>query len=101
MKLQQRDLQRILANRPADLRGILVYGPDAGHVSETAEVLARSVVEDPSDPFRSVILSGDTLRQDPTALIDAATAMSLTGGQPAGLGSRRDRRPGSAVPGSR
>jgi len=80
MKLQQRDLQRILANRPADLRGILVYGPDAGHVSETAEVLARSVVEDPSDPFRSVILSGDTLRQDPTALIDAATAMSLTGG---------------------
>ena len=80
MKLQQRDLQRILANRPADLRGILVYGPDAGHVGETAEALARSVVEDPSDPFRSVILSGDTLRQDPAALIDAATAMSLTGG---------------------
>ena len=60
MKLQQRDLQRILANRPAGLRGILVYGPDAGHVSETAGALARSVVEDPSDP--SARLSSPAIR---------------------------------------
>lgn len=80
MKLQQRDLQRILANRPAELRAILVYGPDHGHVSETAEQIAKSAVEDLADPFGSSTLSGDNLRQDPAALIDAATALSLTGG---------------------
>lgn len=80
MKLQQRDLQRILANRPAELRAILVYGPDHGHVSETAEQIAKSAVEDLADPFGSSTLSGDMLRQDPAALLDAATALSLTGG---------------------
>lgn len=80
MKLQQRDLQRILANRPDDLRGILVYGPDHGHVGETADLIAKSAVDDLSDPFGSATLTGDSLKQDPAALIDAATALSLTGG---------------------
>lgn len=80
MKLQQRDLQRILANRPTDLRAMLIYGPDQGHVSETADQIAKSAVEDLADPFGSSTLSGDNLRQDPAALLDAATALSLTGG---------------------
>lgn len=80
MKLQQKDLQRILANRPGELRAILIYGPDQGHVSETADQIAKSAVEDLADPFGSSTLSGDVLRQDPAALLDAATALSLTGG---------------------
>lgn len=81
MKFQQRDLLRILTNRPAELRGILVYGPDTGHVGETADAIARTAVDDLSDPFGSVTLTGDVLRRDPAALIDAATALSLTGGR--------------------
>jgi DNA polymerase-3 subunit delta len=80
MKLQQRDLQGLLAKRPADLRGVLVYGPDSGHVSETADLIAKSVIDDPADPFGSTTLTGDAMRQDPAALMDAATALSLTGG---------------------
>jgi DNA polymerase III subunit delta len=81
MKFQQRDLRRILTNRPADLRGILVYGPDKGHVGETADEIAKSAVDDLSDPFGSVTLTGDALRQDAAALMDAATALSLTRGR--------------------
>ena len=80
MKLQQRDLPKLLSDRPVGLRAVLVYGPDAGHVDETATALCRAVVEDISDPFQTVALTGDALRQDPAALMDAATAMSLTGG---------------------
>jgi DNA polymerase-3 subunit delta len=80
MKLQHRDLQRILTNRPADLRGILVYGPDQGHVGETADLIARSAVNVPGDPFAITLLTGDTLKQDSAALMDAATSLSLTGG---------------------
>jgi len=80
MKFQQRDLPKLLSNRPKGLRGVLVYGPDAGHVDETATAICKSVVEDISDPFRTVALTGEALRQDPAALMDAATAMSLTGG---------------------
>ena len=80
MKLQQRDLQRILGEKAAGLRAILVYGPDNGHVSETADAIAANAVEDLSDPFGSVILTGDEARKDPAVLMDAATALSLTGG---------------------
>lgn len=81
MKFQQRDLQRLLKNRPAELRGILIYGPDNGHVGETAAAIAKSAVDDLSDPFGSVTFTGDALRQDPAALMDAAMALSLTGGK--------------------
>jgi DNA polymerase III subunit delta len=81
MKFQQRDLQRLLENRPAELRAILIFGPDNGHVGETADAIARSAVDDLSDPFGSVTLTGDLIRQDPAALMDAATALSLTGGR--------------------
>lgn len=80
MKFQHKDLPRLIANRPTDLRGVLVYGPDAGHVGETAEAIARSVAEDLADPFNVATLSADSLRQDPAALMDAATALSMIGG---------------------
>jgi DNA polymerase III subunit delta len=80
MKLQQKDFQRILTNRPPEMRGILIYGPDNGHVGETADAIAASELRDTSDPFRSAMLTGDILRKDPAALLDAATAMSLIGG---------------------
>jgi DNA polymerase III subunit delta len=81
MKFQQRDLRRLLTDRPPDLRGILVYGPDNGHVGETADTIAETAVDDVSDPFASVTLTGEALRQDPAALMDAATALSLIGGR--------------------
>lgn len=60
---------------------ILLFGPDRGLVRERAETLARSVVVDPSDPFRTVDLSAATLKSDPARLSDEAAAIPFGGGR--------------------
>ncbi len=63
------------------VRAVLVYGPDEGLVRERAETLARSVVEDLSDPFRVGELNGTAVAQEPARLYDEAAAQALTGGR--------------------
>jgi len=60
---------------------VLLYGPDRGLARERALALAKTVVEDPSDPFRVVELSGNDLKTDPARLSDEAAAMALGGGR--------------------
>ncbi len=60
---------------------VLIYGPDRGLVAERAEVLARAIVDDPSDPFQTASITGAALKQDPARLADEAGAVSLTGGR--------------------
>ncbi|MBM85349.1 MAG: DNA polymerase III subunit delta [Rhodospirillaceae bacterium] len=81
MKFHQQNLGRLTQDRSDSLRAILVYGPDAGHVEETATEIARSAVENLSDPFSVVLLTDNEIRQDAALLFDAATAMSLTQGK--------------------
>ncbi len=63
------------------IAAVLIYGPDRGLVRERAESLARSVVDDPADPFRAVELSVADLKGDPARLGDEAAAVSLGGGR--------------------
>ena len=44
---------------------MLVFGPDAGLVSERVDALVRASVDDPDDPFSLVRLDGDALASDP------------------------------------
>ena len=68
--------------RPDPARAIvLVFGPDAGLVSERADAIIRASVDDAADPFALVRLDGDTLASDPARLIDEATTMPLFGGR--------------------
>lgn len=60
---------------------VLVFGPDAGLVSERTEALIRASVDDPNDPFAMVRLDGDELASDPARLIDEATTVPLFGGR--------------------
>lgn len=62
-------------------RVVLVYGPDEGLVRERVGKLVRSVVEDPSDPFRVAELTGAQIKADPGLLADEAAALALTGGR--------------------
>ncbi|MGE5503325.1 MAG: DNA polymerase III subunit delta, partial [Actinomycetota bacterium] len=66
---------------PAAIRAVLVYGPDAGLVRERAQRLVRTVVPDPSDPFRVAELTPASLKDDPARLADEAAAIALTGGR--------------------
>src|SRR5260370_10984966 len=59
----------------------LVFGPDAGLVSERVQAILRATVEDLNDPFRLVRLEGDELAADPARLIDEAGTIPLFGGK--------------------
>lgn len=68
--------------RPDPARAVvLVFGPDAGLVSERADAIVRASVDDAADPFALVRLDGDALASDPARLIDEATTVPLFGGR--------------------
>src|SRR5262250_2670604 len=68
--------------RPDPARAVvLVFGPDAGLVSERVDAIVRASVDDTSDPFALVRLDGDALASDPARLIDEATTVPLFGGR--------------------
>lgn len=58
----------------------LVYGPDAGGVSNIATKIATKIA-DPSDPFSTVILDNEKLSTEPTILYDEMSALSFFGGR--------------------
>lgn len=81
MKIDARGIAGFLKRPDPAARAVLLYGPDAGLVKERAEMLAKTVVEDLSDPFRVADITGDTLGSDPARLPDEAAAMAMTGGR--------------------
>jgi DNA polymerase-3 subunit delta len=81
MKVSTGQAERFVRTPDPKIRGILVYGPDAGLVRERVEALVRSVVEDPMDPFRVADLTARQLEADPARLADEAAALALTGGR--------------------
>lgn len=62
---------------------VLVFGPDAGLVSERVEALLGASGPDPKDPFAVVRLNGDDLAGDPARLVDEALAIPMFGARPA------------------
>ena len=79
MKYQHRALPTLAKKFPENIFAILVYGPDAGHVSETVKKLVGGAVTDPNDPFSITEVDAQTIKQDPTFVIDSALAFSMSG----------------------
>ncbi|HEY6985520.1 MAG TPA: DNA polymerase III subunit delta [Rhodanobacteraceae bacterium] len=68
--------------RPDPARAVvLVFGPDAGLVSERVDAIVRASVENPADPFSFVRLDGDAIASDPARLVDEASTIPLFGGR--------------------
>lgn len=80
MKLTYRQIEPFVKNPDPAARVIVIYGPDAGLVSERAEIIAKTVVPDLNDPFQVANLSGEQITEDPVRLNDEAFAQSLMGG---------------------
>ena len=79
--LKTGDIDSFVA-RPDPARAVvLVFGPDAGLVSERVDAIVKASVNDTNDPFALVRLDGDTLASDPARLIDEATTVPLFGGR--------------------
>lgn len=79
--LKAADVDSFVARPDPSRSVVLLFGPDAGLVSERADAIIRASVDDPGDPFALVRLDGDTLASDPARLIDEATTVPLFGGR--------------------
>jgi DNA polymerase-3 subunit delta len=81
MEIKGRGVEAFLKKPPATLRLVLVFGPDQGLARERADAVARTVVEDPTDPFRVAELSAATIKSDPASLGDETAAIAMLGGR--------------------
>jgi DNA polymerase-3 subunit delta len=79
--LKSSEIDSFVARPDPSRSVVLIFGPDAGLVSERADAIVRASVDDPNDPFALVRLDGDTLASDPARLVDEATTVPLFGGR--------------------
>src|SRR5262249_29081639 len=79
--LNRAAIEPYLAEPSAPLPIALIFGPDAGLVSERVQGVLRATVGNPSDPFQLVLLEGDELAADPARLVDEAGTIPLFGGR--------------------
>ncbi len=75
------DVDSFLA-RPDPARPVvLIFGPDAGLVSERTTALIKASVDDVSDPFSLVRLEAEELSANPARLAEEAQTIPLFGGR--------------------
>lgn len=79
--LKSVEIDRFLAHPPEDVNVVLIYGPDAGLVSERAQALTAVASKDSDDPFSLVKLEAADVVADPSRLIDEALTIPLFGGR--------------------
>jgi DNA polymerase-3 subunit delta len=79
--IKAHEADRALARLDPAWRLVLIYGPDAGLVSERAATLARANVDDANDAFQLVRMDGDNIASDPLKLADEANTIGLFGGR--------------------
>lgn len=81
MKLTPAQTTQFLQKPDPAKRVILVYGPDAGLVSERVRQIGLHTVPDLDDPFRTAHLAAASLAEDPARLYDEMAAQALGGGR--------------------
>jgi DNA polymerase-3 subunit delta len=75
------DVDAFVARPDPARRVVLVFGPDAGLVSERVNAIVKGSVDDVNDPFALARLEGEELAAEPTRLIEEALTMPLFGGR--------------------
>lgn len=66
---------------PGNIRIFLLFGPDAGAVSDRAATLTRYFSSQPGDEFDVVRLEAEALAKEPQLLVDEAQTVGLFGGK--------------------
>ena len=79
--LKPREIEAFLKNPNFSKVIILLYGPDAGLVSERADVLAKKSGVDLQDPFSLIRINADDAASDTARIADEAHTISMFGGK--------------------
>jgi DNA polymerase III subunit delta len=79
--LRATDVEGFIARPDPGQPVVLIYGADAGLVSERAAALVRASVADPGDPFALAVLSAEALADIPERLVEEAHTVPLFGGR--------------------
>jgi DNA polymerase III subunit delta len=79
--LKASDVDAFLARPDPARLVVLVFGPDAGLVSERVNALIKASVDDVNDPFSLVRLEADELAANPARLVEEAQTIPLFGGR--------------------
>ena len=77
--IKSSEAEQFLANPPPHIFFFLVFGANAGLVSERARALVTGFGVSLQDPFQSTRLSGDDIASDPERLADEAHTIGLFG----------------------
>jgi DNA polymerase-3 subunit delta len=81
MKVPPSRVEAFTAAPPADIRAILIYGPDLGLVRELAESATVATAGSLNDPFNVVEITPVALKEEPSRLTDESCALSMMGGR--------------------
>jgi len=81
VKLKPREIDAFVRKPDPSVQAILVFGPDQGLAHDRLNKIAKTVVDDLSDPFRVVDMNDTDLKADPARLPDEAAAISMMGGR--------------------
>ncbi len=79
--VKNHEADRFLTREIAGFHAYLVFGSDAGLVSERVRRIAKALVDDPGDPFQLVRLTGDEVAGEAGRLADEANTIPLFGGR--------------------
>jgi DNA polymerase III subunit delta len=79
--LKATEVERFVARPDPAMPIVLVYGPDAGMVSERVAALVHASVDDPGDPFALALIGGEALAETPERLVEEAHTIPLFGGR--------------------
>ncbi len=80
--IKPQEIDRYLAAPPADVRLFLIFGPDAGAVTERARALEKLAQSRDPDGGNLIRLDSDEVAADPGRVSDEARSVSMFGGEP-------------------
>src|SRR6202167_1954601 len=79
--IKAKDVDAFVARADAARPIVLVFGPDAGLVSERVNAIIKAAIGDPNDPFALARLDGEDITAEPSRLVEEAQTMPLFGGR--------------------
>lgn len=81
MKIASYKIDEFIASPPANIKAVLLYGPDLGLISLRAKKLEKLVLSNSDESFNKADINFSKLKENQAIFFDEVYSMSLIGGQ--------------------